>query len=432
VESSHDLSKLALCSRRCYSLVLPILYSSFADDGPLLRTPPFLAAIVRRPQLARYVKRLAYNAHAFDSYPKLVKDPFNEIQYEIKAAISRVCGGDDDEVRAWYHSLYYSTDARTALVLIFLPNLSTLNLPHYPVIDEWVYPEYTSRVLSQASQSPTYNIPSPCRLKQLRNLDVGDGYVGAIPWEFVTPLLQLPSLRCLRCSGVLLGDTDINSIKEIKSHITHFRLELSSSSPAALVQLLKSCLNLTQFSYIHYDGVDTSISNPFIPATIRAGLMHLKDSLQGLTLFNLDEEYGNSTVQDMLLPLGSLAEFRKLQRLHATMRTLLGHEDAQATPGALELGDGQSDSGTLRPLRDQAISFVESLPESLQELAMEYCIITVYSVLSVLFESIRKGKFQNLTAVKLTQRKGVTIGTEEAIRWVKEGKALGILVIVIL
>ncbi|PMD21584.1 hypothetical protein NA56DRAFT_117203 [Hyaloscypha hepaticicola] len=235
VDSSNDLSRVALCSRRCYDLVLPVLYSSFADEGRLLRTPPFLATILRRPRLAQYVKTLAFNAYVFYKYPKWVIDLFNEIQHEIKAGLSRVCGDDDGEVCEWYNDLHHSPDAITALVIIFLPNLSTLNLPYYPGIDDPVYPEYTPRVLSQASRTRTYDVPWPFCLNQLRNLDVGESSLGLCSWEFVKPLLQLKSLRCLRCSGLSLGDKDINSIEKTTSHITHFELGLSRISPAALV-----------------------------------------------------------------------------------------------------------------------------------------------------------------------------------------------------
>jgi len=388
----------------------------------LLRTPPFLATILRRPQLAQYVKTLAFNADYFYKYPKVVIDSFNGIQHEIKAGLSRICGDDDDEVREWYNNLHHSPDAITALVIIFLPNLSTLNLPYYPGIDNPLYPEYTPRVLSQASRPPTYDVPRPFRLDQLRNLDVGASSLGLCSWTFVEPLLQLRSLRCLRCSGLSLEDKDISSIEKTISHITHFELELSRISPAALIQLLKSCPNLSHFSYLYHKGPD---DEAFGPATIRDGLMHLKDSLQELMLFNPDEEDGNF---NMLWPLGSLAGFRKLQRLRASMRTLVGHEPAQATPGTFENGNGESSSGTLQPLREQAISFVESLPESLQELAIQNCEDTVYTVLGVLFESIRKGKLQNLTTMRLPRRIGMKIETKEAIRCAEEGKALGICV----
>jgi len=166
---------------------------------------------------------------------------------------------------------------------------------------------------------------------------------------------------------------------------------------------------------------------------MKAGLMHLKDSLQELMLLSVDEEIGIFHLPDVLLPLGSLAGFRKLQRVHASMRTLLGHEVAEATPGTFENGNGESNSGTLQPLREQAISFVESLPETLQELVMECCVDSVYAVLSVLFEGIRNGKLQNLTTVRLhwgqRQRpRGMDIDKKEAIRCAEEGKALGILV----
>jgi hypothetical protein len=125
---------------------------------------------------------LSYDGHHLALFPKLVKDLFNKIQVEIKVALSRVCGGDDDLVREWYNDLHHSVDAITALVIIFLPNLSTLNLPRYPFLNDPVYPEYTPKVLSQASQSPTYDIPSPCRLNQLRNLHVGSSYAGELSW----------------------------------------------------------------------------------------------------------------------------------------------------------------------------------------------------------------------------------------------------------
>ena len=185
----------------------------------MLRTPPFLVTILRRPQLAQYVKTLVFNANGFYEYPQLVIDSFNGIQHEIKAGLSRICGDDDGEVREWYNDLHHSPDAITALVIIFLPNLSTLNLPYYPAIVDPVYSEYTPRVLSQASRPPTYDVPRPFRLDQLRNLDVGASSLSLCSWTFVKPLLQLRSLRSLRCSGFSLGDKDISSIEKTISFL---------------------------------------------------------------------------------------------------------------------------------------------------------------------------------------------------------------------
>jgi F-box-like len=417
LESHNDLSNVALCSKRFYNLVIPFLYASFTDDGALPRTSGFLSTVIRRPDLAQYVKTFGLTISGFDAFPS---DPF-QIDFDgtwrkFEALMKERLCGDDILVLDWYNDFRFSANAITALATTVLPNISTLNLPY----------DYLHRMLIQTSQPQNSSTPSPHSLDKIRSLGIGRSFLGSTLWDMLQPFLELKHLQRFSCTDIWVPNSNARFIKKLTSHITHLTLNLGSIGPAALVQLLKSCPDLAHFTYIYSnldDDDEEDENGRFIPGKMREGLLHLEDSLQELVLLNLDEKCGKFKVEDLLLPLGPLAGFRKLHRLQATARTLVGHEDAWngSVPAYGEALYKQSVEG-------QALRFAAGLPDSLEELVMENSTDTIYAVMAVLFDSKRTGKLQKLSVVRLVLDKGLKADSEGAVCCIEEGKIVGVVV----
>jgi len=143
LESPNGLSNVALCCRCFCNLVLPVLYSSFTDNGALPRTPRFLSTIIRRPDLARDVKAFALTTGGHDAFPSgTFESDFGGTWRRFEAlARERLCG-DEILVHNWYDDFRLSVDAITTLVTILLPNVSTLDLSYH----------YLHRILTQTSR----------------------------------------------------------------------------------------------------------------------------------------------------------------------------------------------------------------------------------------------------------------------------------------
>jgi hypothetical protein len=79
--------------------------------------------------------------------------------------------------------------------------------------------------------------------------------------------------------------------------------------------------------------------------------------------------------------------------------------------------------------RKQNLRFVESLPESLEELVLRACESHIYTMMDVLFERRRQGGLGKLKTVTLHFQKDFTLEqiatNEEGLRCKSEGKKLG-------
>ncbi|KAE9364555.1 hypothetical protein N431DRAFT_388744 [Stipitochalara longipes BDJ] len=429
LESRNDLSNLALCSRRFHNLALPVLYSSFKDDGALLRTLPFLSTIVRRPDLVRYVKNVAIDGRDFALFPP---GPFDEDWDPIEAALKRIFEDESLDLRVRWRGAFYeweNWDAVTALVICLLPNMATLNLPFYPGHGDHV-PKYIPYVISQAAQLQMSNLQPTHYLRKLRQLTIANSPKGPTPLDCILPFLKLGSLSTFTCFALELFEEYIDLIKELPAmDTTQVSFPHSDFHSVLFAEFLKKLPHLTHLSYIHQSDDKYYEPNDFVPPTIREGLMHSKHCLQELTLVNDNEAFELFTWGSEPPPLGSLVEFEKLRQLDATVYTLVGR--------AYTLRSGHSQNDEVRSainlsLSEMNVQFVESLPQSLEGLVVRNCAETIWSLMDVIFEQRRKGMLKRLrTATFVLYSPAVmkqSRSQEAARKFVQEGKQLGILV----
>jgi hypothetical protein len=340
-------------------------------------------------------------------------------------------------------------DSITALLLLLLPNLSSLDIPSYSEkSSHFEAPaEFIPFVFAQALQFQTSSIHSTYPFRPLSNLrkfeiSVNENYVAS--FDSILPFLQLKSIRHVTCPGSVTntGCDDVMSDHDIKQpifHITHLSFPQSDIHSRSLAGLLRNFCCLTQFSYVHSaeHWADGGKSYPFIPSEIRRGLLHSKDSLQELTLVNDLEDYqemdeddekdsSEHTPESMpVLPLGSLLEFRHLRRLHASVAALVGRVDT----GTKVDGTKSTDIDP-SPMHERKSRFVESLPDSLEELTLRACFSDIYTSIEVLFERRRQGGLKRLNRVSLYFQKDFSeeqlLTDGEGIHCALEGSHLGI------
>lgn len=102
--------------------------------------------------------------------------------------------------------------------------------------------------------------------------------------------------------------------------------------------LLKPFGNITHLTYSNYGEAEPPLG--FYTHEMKLGIIHLKPSLQDLTIINNQEEIETVDYlmgEDEGLPCGSLVEFQKLLRIEGTVRTLVGRRlgDPGFDPGAM-------------------------------------------------------------------------------------------------
>jgi hypothetical protein len=220
-----DRLGLAICSRRLYSLLTPILYRNLAVVGGYLNQIPFARlarTLILRPHLALYARSLqiskleteeySHYSGDFDSatrlwaerrrntdgddddedegkvmeYRELMVPGWRDFAKLTRAKLDSACA-HRDEVEYWMMNLTRPTsDAWVALLLILLPNFRVLDIQYTGCVAQWV-----SRVLQRAAT--TGKLGSLPVLNQLSEVRISrDGRSGTLDADH---LFHYPSLR---------------------------------------------------------------------------------------------------------------------------------------------------------------------------------------------------------------------------------------------
>jgi hypothetical protein len=452
--NATDLANVVLSCRHFYDLAIPILYSSFNEDGKV-EGLLFLRTVLNRPDLAKHVRRLVglcpqpdYDEEdALWWYRSKKRGRMHNLYDKLEgleAALRTACT-DQSLRRRWYRSLARKSsrntpgdwDSITALLVVLLPNLSMLRLPGpYELVDhdEVVFMPY---IFSHAVKLQNSGVYTQQSLSNLRTFEITVGEIYPT-LKSIIPFLQLKSIRHatflhsitkMEWAQVENG----NSIEEPISHITHLSFtEPSDIDAKSLANFLQVIRGLVSISYVHWNEIEDPY--PFIPPEVRRGLLHSKDTLKELTLVNDAEDYqqadeyeeGNGesshTPENISVsPIGSLLEFGQLCRLDVTAVVLVGRDGAP--PGTKRLD--------FEPLEHARISRVAgSLPESLEELTLRACFPPIYTIIDALFERKREGGLKQLKRIDLFFQKDFSdeevFGSEEGNQCELKGNEMGI------
>jgi hypothetical protein len=318
----ESLLKAALCCHTWNELVAPTLYSTFVEKES--NTAKFIHTILERPDLASYVKIYSSNFPWIDPLkPELLETH----RVKIVDLIATACA-EEGQRELWYEAMfspYPSSHPIVALVLLLLPNLSTLEF-----FKETPMGIYTTLVFSKTAQLQQCDLRAPyCKLQyvQITRFSEVTNF-----FEFIEPFVRLRSLKTFTFENAIIWEDIYNGIEVVASHITRLSFLRTDIHPHALAPLLGRFPNLTYFSYIYSSNTCDGIHYPYVNCSVRDAIMHLQQPLEELIIVdrekdpveewerNWNEESHEEVVisqeiEPGSLAFGSLTGFVKLRRL---------------------------------------------------------------------------------------------------------------------
>ena len=320
--TQHSLWALSQCSRRLHELVEPFLYASFFErnDYTLL---PFLRTILEAPRLAAFVKtyegrptRGFMHHEATVAFPstrsRLHQNGGHETNAMILLAIQRGKINDEGSLRWLGDIIQGSWDAATALAIINLPNLQTLNLKitipessdseeDYRELDataafdviafKWI--NRSLRVAQEHQSSGQEAAEHSMRKLDTIRLSLLEDAVGMVFVSSLLAFLGLASLKIFEAYGLWLDD-DLGD-----------RVSFSLPTLSIADIGLGSALILKCFTNVQKLHLASRISMD--PSEFICAMTHLSRSLRELTIV------GSGTNSPRFRP--SLASFEVLEKL---------------------------------------------------------------------------------------------------------------------
>lgn len=423
----EPLLNAALCCHTWNELVAPTLYSTFVEKES--NTAKFIHTILERPDLASYVKIYSSNFPWIDPLKPELLEPH---RVKIEDLIATACA-EKGQRELWYEAMfspYPSSHPIVALVLLLLPNLSTLEF-----FKETPMGIYTTLVFSKTAQLQQCDLRAPyCNLQyvQLARFSEVTNF-----FEFIEPFVRLRSLKTFTFENAIMWEDIYKGIEVVAPHITRLSFLRTDIHPHALAPLLERFPNLTYFSYIYSSNTSDGIHYPYVNCSVRDAIMHLQQSLHELIIVdrekdpveewerNWNEELHEEVVisqeiEPRSLAFGSLTGFVKLRRLEVTVFTLTG-----PIPRAV-FNEGATAMTQFR--LGQAARLVESLPKSLERLVLWNCTEVNRGAEKFLFDRRRRGELRKLKMVELVFSERFDV--EDGLWWQTEGEKLGLVVTV--
>ena len=462
--NNDDLTQVVRSCRDFYNIAIPILYSSFNGESKP-RSFALLRTILKRPHLGLYFEHLTGLAEEFDRHPDFL-DMYARPRFRFDTKIEGLdsaleMGCNDNNMRDRWSQMFSldrcyrdgkwfdvpgNWDSITALLILLLPNLSTLKLPFNMAKETDYELEFISYVFARALRVQNLNLHSTYCLSYLQNIELSvTEYSDFKSLDAILPFLQL---RTIREVSLLNSCTDEGSYDDTHDpiiHVTHLSFPPTSDIDSqSLRNFLQFFHGLMRFSYVHWSRYGDFQSHPWIPSEIRNGLMYSKDSLQELVLVNeMEDGYFTSNysprgryvprgwseheLELRVLPMGSLLEFRQLRRLDISVIALTGRVGTDKTGFDVSFGTAPPREAFTH---EQKLCFVDSLPESLEELSLRTCFEDIYVAMEMLFERRRDGGLQKLQKVALYFQKDFSedqiLNDESGFQCEMEGMHLGI------
>jgi hypothetical protein len=324
------LTNVALICRHLRAIAEPIVYEEFRGEIPLA-LEGYMKTIIRRPELAEYVK--SFNSPTAQpglpitnqqiEFPSMTKEQHERLRNYLQDDIygKRKCD-------VWYVSL--ETRYNYEVVLGFLLNLLSTRVERLVLRTEGHRP-YVQLVAEAAAKAQEDSADSHL-FSKLRSVHLDDIKYPAssIKMDFVLPYLKLKSVACLSVSGLVEESPDPGwmldpvvdgeRIPPIQwrsdtfqvSSIVDLTLTRACMEADAIKELLGRFVSLQRFRYEHGAAV-TVHDHGFVPSAIIAGLEHSKHCLEWA---QLERARGNEFLEEIIdkyNPLVSLKGFERLR-----------------------------------------------------------------------------------------------------------------------
>ena len=281
LEDHQDRYNLVFVCHRFQELFLRLVYRS-AVLKSRLQTQSFLAAILRRPELARAVRALEFRDWRCQS----PHSPDDDLSLFNNWA--RTISPTEGEHQQWVQDLQSGLEeAWIALSLPLVPNLRKLLL---------VYPrdnKYLDRSLERAAKGemPFHTQPALRKLQEVAlSHQEGDAdQKGTFLPAQILPFFQLPSMRVFSADAVLEASSAEEPQQEQApkaplpgtSSISDITLN-TSNGHQGMQRLVESCRELKVFKYQHSDS--RFLAEGYQPSAFYQSLAGSKKSLETLWL----------------------------------------------------------------------------------------------------------------------------------------------------
>ena len=323
LEDHQDRYNLVFVCHRFQELFLRLVYRS-AVLKSRLQAQSFLAAILRRPELARAVRALEFRdwrcqpPHSSDEDLSLITN------------WTRTISPTEGEHQQWVQDLQSGLEeAWIALSLPLVPNLRKLLL---------VYPrdnKYLDRSLERAAKGemPFHTQPALRKLREVAlSHQEGDAdQKGTFLPAQILPFFQLPSMQVFSADAVLEASSAEEPQQEQApeaplpgiSSISDITLN-TSNGHQGMQRLVESCRELKVFKYQHSDS--RFLAEGYQPSAFYQSLAGSKKSLETLWLDTCGEHLpftvsGANESHDEWF--GSLADFTALKDIRIRLPNLL-------------------------------------------------------------------------------------------------------------
>jgi hypothetical protein len=394
----QTLLRLSLVSKEVNHLTNPYLYSTY--ESPVANYNSFnylfLKTIIRRPDLARHIKRVILHSFESSKSPHPIRGQYklsNEDKELFKIVVRYFCDikNELNLNRTWLRELETdSEDARVALLLVLLPNLEFL------FFKECYKPFMTLKILSLGGITPrealqlnsirsrslrsSSRIPLPpletvenlhksfLSLHSIRTIS-GDYKYGYLGFQNLWPLFRILNLTSLEIGLANANWENSNDLGEDATSISIERLSLmySALNWKAIDITIGRCKHLKEFHYIY--GRIHMYGLHFTPRELVRALAQHKHTLEVVEV-NFDDDW--QKVGWQALPYEdlyfdqSLKELGKLKKLSCSQQALVGllHQVPK------DIFDERNGGELLAP-PDGGFRLADILPSSLEELTVQ-------------------------------------------------------------
>jgi len=399
-----SLLSLSICSKRMNDLTAPTLYSIFEHSDHDLRALPLLIrTILKRPDLAQYVKKfIAFNGNA-GSMDMMAVDDFDRIE----EALYRLRPLPVD-VEQWLHSVWSGRwSALTALLLSLLPKIEVFDLIYFGSSEDQEF-RFINTILERArTLQEAGQLADPYSMARLRYVSLKDSSYDdwcLIRPENMYPYLHLLSIEKYSFEGfgendklgpedwALQGDGDGGF--RATTLVLQGKFLYTDSFPT----FLRSFKSLKRFHCDYWGG--------FFPKTLADGIAQLSNCLEELSVTHSEPGYVFHSYDNTMNSILPLSGFTALKILEATAHSLLGGELKIVLPIKLEKAGCHVSYSRKYDMyyHQQTIqNFVKRMPPSLKHLTLLDC---SEGIIDVLFELLKDNVLTNLRTLTISIYRG--------------------------
>lgn len=337
------LQSVCLTSKRMLGIAEPLYYRVYIWDEaePDDNMWPFIDALIRRPQVAKYVKYLRLSP--WTNYAGLDEDENEDGISQRLKLVRQLYGQEDGLLKDWESAIRHGyEDAQAALLLILCPNVTELviTVPDYQ-INKYFRSDYLplifrlmDRAVRGQKTGQLHGFSSLARFTAKRenpfNYRRAEGFI----LDFMPVVLRLPAIVSFK--GELVSETmplpRLDWPADGTSTLEDIDFKDSEIGEETIGAIVKACRAVKSFSceWTRRDNTARKIRLPFI----RSVLTHHQSSLRFLEIDTrlwhdpTSRPPGRRVQIPELEPIGSLREFESLQYLGIGPAALLGHNRA--------------------------------------------------------------------------------------------------------